>query len=121
MQIIRWLLLTAGTICLILGIIGIFLPLLPTTPFLLLTAFFYFRASPKAYNWLIRQKHLGPYIINYREKKIIPFRVKIYVMILMWGSVLYCVLFILDPLWLKVLLLAIIVGVSVHILSFKNE
>jgi len=121
MQIIRWLLLILGTLSLILGIIGIFVPLLPTTPFLLLTAYLYFKGSPKAYNWLIRQKHLGPYIVNYREKKIIPLRIKVYSLILMWGFVLYGVFFLIDPVWLKILLLAIISGVSVHILSFKNE
>jgi len=120
MQIIRWLLFLAGTISLILGIIGIFVPLLPTTPFLLLTAYLYFKGSPKAYDWLIRQKHLGPYIINYRDKRIIPLRVKIYSLVLMWGFVLYGAFFLIDRVWLRVLLLAIILGVSVHILSFKN-
>jgi Uncharacterized protein conserved in bacteria len=121
MQIIHWLLFIAGTISLILGIIGIFVPLLPTTPFLLLTAYLYFRSSPKAYDWLIRQKHLGPYIINYREKKIIPLRIKVYSLVLMWGFVLYGTFFLIDPVWLKIVLLAIILAVSVHIGSFKSE
>lgn len=56
-----------GTTSLILGIIGIFLPLLPTTPFLLLTAAMYFRSSPRWYHWLIQQKYLGSYIRNNRE------------------------------------------------------
>ena len=62
-----------GTTSLILGIIGIFLPLLPTTPFLLLTAAMYFRSSPRLYYWLIQQKYLGSYIRNFREHKAITF------------------------------------------------
>ena len=60
-----------GTLSLALGILGIFLPLLPTTPFLLLTAALYFKSSPRLYNWLLNQKHLGPYIRNFRENKAI--------------------------------------------------
>ena len=66
-----------GTISLVLGIIGIFVPLLPTTPFLLLSAAFYFRGSPRLYRWLIQQKQLGPYIKNFREYRAIPLRAKI--------------------------------------------
>lgn len=61
-----------GTLSLALGILGIFLPLLPTTPFLLLTAALYFKSSPRLYNWLLNQKHLGPYIRNFRENKSHP-------------------------------------------------
>ncbi|MCC8145036.1 MAG: YbaN family protein [Bacteroidales bacterium] len=117
----RWILIILGTISLILGIIGIFLPLLPTTPFLLLTAFLYFRSSPKAYNWLIGHKHLGPYIINYREKKIIPVRAKVLALTLMWLSILNCVIFLIDKTWVSILLLAIAVAVTIHILSFKSK
>ena len=60
-----------GTLSLALGILGIFLPLLPTTPFLLLTAALYFKSSPRLYNWLLNHKHLGPYIRNFRENKAI--------------------------------------------------
>ena len=64
-----------GTTSLILGIIGIFLPLLPTTPFLLLTAAMYFRSSPRWYHWLIQQKYLGSYIRNNRVDWTLPYTV----------------------------------------------
>lgn len=117
----RWILVILGTISLILGIIGIFLPLLPTTPFLLLTAFLYFRSSTKAYNWLISHKYFGPYIINYREKKIIPLRAKVLALILMWVSILNCIIFLIDKIWVNILLLTIAIGVTIHILSFKSK
>ena len=65
-----------GTISLGLGILGIFLPLLPTTPFLLLTAALYFKGSPRLYQWLLNHKYFGTYIRNFRENKAIPLLVK---------------------------------------------
>ena len=85
-----------GTISLALGILGIFLPLLPTTPFLLLTAALYFKGSSRLYNWLLNHRYFGPYIRNYRENKVIPL------------------------IWVKILLGLIAAGVTYHILSFKT-
>lgn len=109
-----------GTISLALGIIGIFLPLLPTTPFLLLTAALYFRGSPRLYQWLLSHKHLGPYIRNFRENKAIPLRAKIISLTLMWGTMLYCIFFLIPLVWVKVLMFLIAAGVTYHILSFKT-
>ena len=109
-----------GTISLILGVMGIFLPLLPTTPFLLLTAALYFRASPRLYNWLLSQKHLGPYIRNFREEKAIPLRAKIISITLMWATMLYSISFIVPLMWAKIVLLLIAIGVTYHILSYKT-
>ena len=74
---LRWLLIAAGTVSILLGILGIILPLLPTTPFLLLAAASYARSSVKFYNWLINNRFFGSYIKNYREGKGIPLRVKV--------------------------------------------
>lgn len=109
-----------GTVSLALGILGIFLPLLPTTPFLLLTATLYFKGSPRLYQWLLSQKHLGPYIRNFRENKAIPLRAKVISLVLMWGTMLYCIFFLILLVWVKVLLFLIATGVTYHILSFKT-
>ena len=109
-----------GTVSLILGIIGIFLPLLPTTPFLLLTAALYMRSSPRLYDWLLHQKYLGNYIRNFRENKAIPLRAKIVSVSLIWITILHCVFFIVPYWWLKIVLLLIAAGTSRHILSFKT-
>lgn len=109
-----------GTVSLTLGVIGIFLPLLPTTPFLLLTAALYFRGSPRLYQWLLDHKHFGPYIRNFRENKAIPLRAKVLSLLLMWGTMLYCILFLIPLLWAKALMLFLAVGISCHILSFKT-
>lgn len=109
-----------GTISLVIGIIGIFLPLLPTTPFLLLTAALYFRGSPRLYQWLLNHKYFGTYIRNYRENKAIPLQAKVISLSLMWGATIYCILFLLPWIWVKVLMCLISVGVTYHILSFKT-
>jgi len=109
-----------GSISLALGIVGAFLPLLPTTPFLLLTAALYFRGSPRLYNWLLNHKHLGPYIRNFRENKSIPLRAKIISVSLLWITILFCIFFVVEPLWIRILLLVIATGVTYHILSFKT-
>lgn len=109
-----------GSLSLGLGIAGIFLPLLPTTPFLLLTAALYFRGSPRLYNWLLRQKQLGLYIRNFREHKAIPLHAKIISVALTWLTILYCVVFLLPQVWLKVLLLALAASITYHILSYNT-
>ncbi|MBQ8607174.1 MAG: YbaN family protein [Bacteroidaceae bacterium] len=114
------LLIILGSICLALGIIGIFLPLLPTTPFLLLAAALYFRSSPRLYNWLLEHKQLGPYIRNFREHKAIPLRVKIVSVSLVWITLLYCTFFIVPYFGLKVFLPVLAFGISWHILSYKT-
>lgn len=72
----RALLLIVGTASLVLGVIGIVLPLLPTTPFLLVTAACYARASTRLYTWLVGQKSLGPIITEWRRSRSLPPGVK---------------------------------------------
>ena len=110
-----------GTISLILGILGIFLPLLPTTPFLLLSSYLYFNSSTRCYNFLINQKYLGPYIQNFTKYKIIPLRSKIFILTLMWSSMIYCSIFLIPNAIFKILLMVVAVGVTLHILSFKSK
>ena len=82
--IINKILVGFGTFFLIIGIIGIFIPILPTTPFLLLAVACYSKGSKKFYNWLINNKWFGEYIQNYRERRGIPLSVKIISIIVLW-------------------------------------
>ncbi len=111
-----------GFVALAFGVAGIFLPVLPTTPFLLLAAYLFARGSQRWYNWLIEHPMLGEYIRNYREDRSVPLRVKVYSITLLWGTMgLSIFVFVGDVLWLQVLLGVIGVGVTVHILSFKTR
>lgn len=120
-NLFRYFLIFLGSVSLILGVIGIFLPLLPTTPFLLLTAFCYFKGSPELYKRLINQPYLGPYIVNYKKYRVISLRAKISSITLLWVSITYCIFFVTNLLWLRILLSIIAVCVTAHILSFKSK
>lgn len=109
-----------GSVSLALGIMGIFLPVLPTTPFLLLSAALYMRSSQRLYDWLMSHKHLGPYIKNFREHKALPLRVKIVSVTMVWATLLYCAFVVAKEWWMSVMFIAIATGVTIHILSYKT-
>ena len=92
----RYLLLISGTIFLILGVIGIIIPLLPTTPFLLLAVACYAKSSKKAYHWLMHNKYFGSYIKNYHEGKGITLNAKIITITILWSTILFSIIFIID-------------------------
>lgn len=119
-KLIKLVLLLLGCISLGLGVLGIFLPLLPTTPFFLLSAALFLRSSKRLYNWLLNHKYFGNYIQNYLFHKTITLKSKIYSISLLWIFILFSAIFIVNHLLFKLLLLVIAVGVTIHILSFKT-
>jgi len=110
----------AGTIFLALGIIGIVFPILPTTPFLLLSATCYVRSSEKAYNWLIHNKLFGKIIRDYREGRGLPIQIKVITIILLWITIFISILFI-TIFWVQILLIIIASLVSIHIVLIKPK
>lgn len=117
----RIFLIIVGCISCGLGILGIFLPMLPTTPFLLLSAAAWIKASPKLYDWLLKHKLFGEYIRNYREHRAIPLRVKIVSVSLVILTIGYSIFAVVEQWWWAQLLLALVaIGVSWHILSFNT-
>jgi uncharacterized protein len=116
----NWLLIAIGSLSVVLGVIGIFLPILPTTPFLLLAAACYIRSSDRFYQWLITNKWLGSYIKNYREGHGIPKRTKIWVISLLWLTIGFSAIFVVPVLIGKITLVAIAFGVTYHIVKIKT-
>jgi uncharacterized membrane protein YbaN (DUF454 family) len=111
-----------GLTSLTLGIIGIFVPLLPTTPFLLLSAALFAKSSSKLYDWLLNHKVFGKFIKSYREEKSISLRIKISALTLLWTTICFSVFFVLnEKWWLQLLLISIAIGVTTHILSLKTK
>ena len=117
----RIFLIIVGSVSLVLGILGTFLPMLPTTPFLLLSAAAWVKASPSLYEWLINHRVFGEYIRNFREYRAIPLRVKIISVSLVWLTIGYCIFAVVDEWWwAQVLMTLLAVAISWHILSFKT-
>jgi uncharacterized protein len=120
-KIIRGLLIISGTISLVLGAIGIFLPILPTTPFLLISAACYMRSSERMYNWLLNNRWFGEYIKNYQEGRGIPFKTKILAISVLWITILYSAFFIANEiLIMQITLFVIATVVSVHLLRLPT-
>ena len=115
----KYFLLTIGTISIFLGILGIFLPLLPTTPFLLLASYCYLRSSKKMYRWIMSHKTFGSYIHNYIEYKAIKKRTRISAIIFLWGSLGFSI-YLAPIFYVKILLFAIGTGVTIHLLTLKT-
>ena len=116
----RPLLVIFGTFFVGLGIIGIVVPVLPTTPFLLLAAACYARSSPRFYHWLLYNRWFGNYISNYRQRKGIPLKVKVLTITLLWVTIGASVIFAVQSLLVRIILILIAIGVSIHVLSLKT-
>lgn len=86
-RLVRFLLQGIGWLSVALGVVGIFLPVLPTTPFLLLAAACFARSSPRFYHWLVDHPRLGPWIRDYLQGNGIPLKGKVYAIGLMWLSI----------------------------------
>ena len=118
--LLRFILLVSGTILVGVGILGIFLPLLPTTIFFILAAYCYARSSEKFYHWLHHNRFFGKYLKNYRQGNGMTRNSKIFSISLLWLTILYSAFFAVSKIFVKVILLMIAVGVTWHILSVKT-
>ncbi|MGY3256567.1 YbaN family protein [Pseudomonas chlororaphis] len=117
--ILRYVLLAIGWLSVVLGVTGIFLPVLPTTPFLLLAAACFARSSPRFYRWLVEHPRLGPWIRDYLDGHGIPLKGKVYAISLMWLSIgLSCYLVPLP--WARAFMLTSAVLVTIYILRQKT-
>lgn len=108
---------TAGIICLVVGLIGVIIPLIPTTPLLLLAAGCFVRSSEKLYHWVLYNKYFGDYVRAFREGKKIPLKTKVFAISLVWIFISISAIFFVDPIILKILLFIIALLVSLYISS----
>jgi uncharacterized membrane protein YbaN (DUF454 family) len=117
----RRLLVVAGTLCTGLGIVGIFVPILPTTPFLLLAAACYMRSSERFYRWLTNNRVFGAYVRNYIEGRGMPLRIKVFTILLLWLAIGLSATFAVQSLVIRIILVSIAVGVTVHIVLMRRR
>lgn len=114
----KYILSTIGTISLFLGAIGIFLPVLPTTPFLLLSAWCYSRSSKRLYHFLLTSKYLGPYIDDY-NKGCIRRKSRAISITILWVGIIAAI-FHIDSMFMDIVLSVVLVGVTIHLYSLKT-
>jgi len=112
--------LASGFVSLCLAILGIFLPVLPTTPFLLLSAYCFSRSSRKWHLWLLNHRYFGKIIRDYNERKGVTLGIKIFALSFLWITILLSVIFVVESILLDFLLISIASFVSAHILKLKT-
>jgi hypothetical protein len=114
-KFIRILLLGCGFLFTFLAILGALLPLLPTTPFLIVAAACFYRSSGKFYKMIMYNRYFGHYLRDYKSGKGIPLRVKIAALIFLWISTLVSVFLFIPYLWLEIVVIAVNIAVTVHL------
>ena len=119
-KIVRALFFVAGTVSLAIGAIGIVLPILPTTPLLLLALACYCRSSERMTKWVLTNKYFGSYIRRYKEGKGIPIKTKIIAISTLWITISYSAFFIVNIWIVQLILFVIAIAVSIHILRLPT-
>lgn len=118
-NLLKKLLIIAGTIFVGLAILGILLPILPTTPFLLLAAACYARSSERFSNWLLGNRLFGKVIRDYREKKGMSLKLKALFIVSLWVTIGCSAAFAVDMLPVRIVLIVVGVGVTAHIVLIR--
>src|SRR5690606_32835943 len=119
--IYRYAYLVGGILLVAIGVIGIFLPVLPTTIFLILASACFVKSSPKANEWLRNHKILGVYLKNYQDKSGLTIKSKVINIIFLWITISVSAFLLTESLPIKILLFAIATGVSIHLIMIKTK
>ena len=117
----KWLLTILGLLSLGLGILGIFLPVLPTTPLLLLAAALFLRSHRGLYDWLLNHPKLGPYISNFMVHNSIPLHVKVIAITMIWITLLNCAIFVAEHWAFRAFFILLAMAITIHIMSYKTK
>jgi uncharacterized protein len=119
--LLKPLLIFLGSVFVLLGLVGIVVPLVPTTPLLLLGAFCYARSSQRLYDWLLNTKWLGSYIRSFQAGNGIPKRTKVTAISVLWLTSGYSILFLVPIIWVKVILIGVVSYITYFIWSIKGK
>lgn len=117
---VRYTFIAVGIVSLILGIVGIVTPILPTTPFILLSGFCFARGSERLHDWILAHRYFGPMIIAFRDERRIPLKVKIFASLMIAVTMSITAFFIVPLLAVKIGMGVVGAAVIVYIWSFRN-
>ncbi|MBU0684604.1 MAG: YbaN family protein [Thermoplasmatota archaeon] len=120
-KLVRLLWNAVGTLFLALGLIGIPLPLLPTTPFLLIAAACYLRGSMRMYNWMMMNRYFGAYLRDYLEGKGLAIKTKVVTLSVLWGVIVFSAVFATESVIVRIGMLAVAIGVTIHLLTLNTK
>lgn len=120
-KLYRYFYLISGVLLVTIGVIGIFLPVLPTTIFLILASACFVKSSPRANEWLRNHKVLGMYIKNYQDKTGLSIRAKIFNITFLWVMILLSAFYFTNEFYIRIILILIAVGVTIHLLMIKTR
>lgn len=109
-----------GTIFLTFGGVGVFLPVLPTTPFLLISAACYYKSSERMHRWMLNNRWFGHYLKNYAEGKRISLKAKLFTISLLWLFITYSIFFAVSNIAVQLILLSIAFGVTIHLIRLPT-
>jgi uncharacterized membrane protein YbaN (DUF454 family) len=118
--LVRWAFIISGIILVGIGILGIFLPLLPTTIFFILAAWCFARSSERYHRWLHTNRFFGKYLSDYRSGRGMALSSKIFSIAFLWAGIIASAVLFADNLYVRILLIAIAVGVTWHLLAIKT-
>ncbi len=110
-----------GVVFIGIGTVGIFVPILPTTPFLLMAAVCFIYSSRRMYDWLLNNRLFGRYLKDYIERKGIPLRIKVGTLVFLWVTMILSMIFFTDSLLIRIILLGIASSVTVHLLWIRTK
>jgi uncharacterized protein len=116
----RTVLIVAGSLCVALGVIGMILPLLPTTVFLLAAAWCFSKSSPRFHAWLLGNRVFGDYIRAYHEGRGMALRDKWISIATLWVGIGITAVFFVELLWVRILLITIATGVTIHLVRLPT-
>jgi len=113
-------LIVAGTFFVFLAFIGVFLPVMPTIPFLVVAAWFYDKSCPKFHYWLFNNRLFGSYLKNYVQKKGMSIKGKILYLFSLWLGICFSVLFLVKNFYMRIILILMAVGFTIYIVRIKT-
>jgi uncharacterized protein len=119
-KLVRSLFFVAGTITFALGAVGVFFPILPTTPFLLLSLACYLRSSERMTHWLLNNKYFGSYLKNYKEGKGIPMKTKLFAIAVLWITIAVSGIVLVPILAVQIILFVVATAVTVHLVRLPT-
>lgn len=119
-KMMRSIYIIVGTIALVIGAIGLFLPVIPTTPLVILAAACYYRGSDRLHNWILSSRWFGETVKNYQEGRGLTRDTKVRAISMMWAMILISAWFFVSNFFVRVAIICVAIGVTVYLIKLPT-